>query len=88
MITKIMLTSLAPALAMSMFAGAVDAQVELDPNIDVDGDGVYSFTEMSTVYTEMTAEDFTLIDADGDGLLNMEEVGAAVEAQLLPVTDG
>lgn len=64
------------------------AQAELDPNIDSDGDGSYSFPEMTAIYTDMTAEEFTVIDVSGDGLLDMDEVGAAMDAELLPMTDG
>ncbi len=67
-------------------AGAAMAQ-EVDPNIDVNGDGFYSFPELSTVYTDVTDAIFTEIDTTGDGLLDMAEVAAAQEAGLLPADE-
>ena len=82
--------ALAATLAVILLAGAALAQTATapDPAIDTDGDGLYSFPEMTAHYTEMTAEEFTMVDANGDGLLDMEEVSAATDAGLLPVTDG
>lgn len=74
-------------LPLTLVAGAALAQ-EADPNIDTDGDGMYSYPEMSAVYTDMTAEEFTMVDANGDGLVDMEEMTAATDAGLIPVTDG
>ena len=74
-------------LPLTLITGAALASTEVDPNIDADGDGFYSFPEMTAVYTDMTAEEFTIVDANGDGLLDMEEVTAATDAGLLPVTD-
>lgn len=74
-------------LPLTLAAGAALATMEVDPNIDADGDGFYSFPEMSAVYTDMTAEEFTMVDANGDGLLDMDEVSAATDAGLLPMTD-
>lgn len=68
-------------------AGAAFAQ-EADPNIDVNGDGFYSFPELSTVYTDLSDAQFTEMDTTGDGLLDMAEVAAAEEAGLMPMQDG
>lgn len=76
------LTNLSAAIVV-MIAGAATAQ-EADPNIDVNGDGFYSFPEVSTVYSELTDEDFTAMDSTGDGLLDMSEVLAAQDAGMLP----
>lgn len=70
-----------------LLAGAASAQ-EADPNIDVNGDGFYSFPEISTMYPEITDEAFTAMDSTGDGLLDMAEVMAATDAGLLPAMDG
>ena len=80
------LTKLSAVLAV-IFAGAASAQ-EADPNIDVNGDGFYSFPEVSTVYPELTDEDFTAMDSTGDGLLDMAEVAAAQDSGMMPVADG
>lgn len=80
------LTKLGTAAALIAFAGAAFAQ-EADPNIDVNGDGFYSFPEVSTVYTDITEETFTAMDSTGDGLLDMAEVMAAQEAGLMPMAE-
>ena len=68
-----------------MIAGAASAQ-EVDPNIDVNGDGFYSFPEVGTVYPDLTDAQFTVMDTTGDGLLDMAEVMAAQEAGLMPAS--
>lgn len=80
------LTKLTAAAALCAVAGAAIAQ-EADPNIDVNGDGFYSFPEVSTVYTDITDETFTAMDTTGDGLLDMAEVMAAQEAGLMPMAE-
>ena len=77
------LTNLTAALVLAT-AGVAFAQ-DADPAIDVNGDGFYSFPEISTMYPDITDEVFTTIDATGDGLLDMAEVVAAQEAGLMPV---
>ena len=72
------------AIAIALIAGAAVAQ-EADPNIDVNGDGFYSFPEVGTVYPDLTDVDFTAMDSTGDGLLDMAEVAAAQDAGLLPM---
>lgn len=66
--------------------GAAFAQ-DADPKIDINGDGFYSFPEVSTIYPEITDEMFTTMDTTGDGLLDMAEVMAAQEAGLLPMAE-
>lgn len=80
------LTKLSSAMMLAVFASAAVAQ-DADPNIDVNGDGFYSFPEISTIYPEITAEVFTVIDTTGDGLLDMAEVAAAQEAGLMPMPE-
>jgi len=70
-------------LALVAFAGTAAAQ-EADPNIDINGDGFYSFPEISTIYVDVTDATFTAMDTTGDGLLDMAEVAAAQEAGLIP----
>lgn len=71
-----------PVLALATTAFAQDAA------IDVNADGAYSFPELQAVMTEMTEEEFTALDANGDGLLDADEIAAATEAGLLPASDG
>lgn len=78
------LTKLTSVLALVTVAGVASAQ-GVDPNIDVNGDGFYSFPEVSTIYPDVTSEVFTQIDTTGDGLLDMAEVTAAQDAGLMPV---
>ena len=73
------------AVVLALIAGVATAQ-EADPNIDVNGDGFYSFPEVGTVYPDLTDADFTAMDTTGDGLLDMAEVAAAQDASLMPMT--
>ena len=75
-------TMAAIAGALATLATAQDAE------IDVNGDGMYSYPELLAVMPDMSEENFTLMDADGDGLLNADEIAAGTEAGLLPVMDG
>ncbi|MDG1408378.1 MAG: hypothetical protein P8Q50_11280 [Octadecabacter sp.] len=74
------------AVGLALIAGVATAQ-EADPNIDVNGDGFYSFPEVGTVYPDLTDADFTAMDTTGDGLLDMAEVAAAQDAGLMPMTE-
>ena len=74
------------AVVLALIAGVATAQ-EADPNIDVNGDGFYSFPEVGTVYPDLTDADFTAMDTTGDGLLDMAEVTAAQDAGLMPMTE-
>ena len=47
--------------------------------IDTDGDGMASLTELQVSYPELTGEVFLEMDTDGDGLINDEEMAIAVE---------
>lgn len=62
--------------------------IEIDPAVDTDGDGLYSFPELTEAYAEMNEELFVAIDANADGAIDAEEMVAAQDAALLPVTDG
>lgn len=52
----------------------------IDPAVDINRDGFYSYPELQIIFPDMTADDFTMIDASGDGLLDEHEVRAAIEA--------
>ena len=71
--------------ALVLIAAAASAQ-EADPNIDVNGDGFYSYPELGSVYPDLTDAQFTEMDTTGDGLLDMAEVVAAQEAGLMPAS--
>ncbi len=62
--------------------------VAQDATVDVNGDGNYSFPELQVAMPDMTIDDFTALDANGDGLLDADEIAVGVEAELLPPMDG
>jgi len=64
------------ALAVPSFAQVAD--------IDINGDGMYSYPELQAVMPEMSEDDFTSMDTSGDGLLDADEIAVATEAGLLP----
>lgn len=76
--TMKLLTPIAVLTALAVPAFAQDAE------IDVNGDGMYSFPEVQAVMPEMTEDEFTALDSTGDGLLDADEISVAVEAGLLP----
>ena len=56
--------------------------------IDTDGDGMASLTELQVHYPELSEELFQEMDTDSDGFINDEEMATAVELGNLadPVT--
>lgn len=72
---------IAPLAVLTVLAVPAFAQ---DAAIDINGDGMYSFPEVQAVMPEMTEEEFTALDASGDGLLDADEITVATEAGLLP----
>ncbi|SMY09688.1 hypothetical protein [Flavimaricola marinus] len=74
-------------IAVALLAGAAAAQ-EVDPMIDVNGDGMLSFPELLTAYPAMTEEAFSTMDTTGDGVLDADETAAAIEAGQLTPTEG
>lgn len=50
---------------------------------DTDGNGSYSYEEMTAAYPDLTMETFTEADADGDGALSAEELEAAKAGGLI-----
>lgn len=51
--------------------------------MDADGTGNLSLTELQVVYPDLNEEGFTAIDANGDGAVDEAELAAAVEAGTL-----
>lgn len=72
-------------LLLSILALPAAAQI---PMIDLNGDGNYSFPELQVAMPDMTIDGFTALDANGDGLLDADEIAVGVEAELLPPVDG
>lgn len=74
-------------IALSLPAYAMgDGAAELDAN----GDGLLSVSEVQAVYPDVTAEQFSAMDLNADGALDNAEVTAAQEAGVMPAapTDG
>ncbi|MCY4334085.1 MAG: hypothetical protein OXC60_05370 [Litoreibacter sp.] len=69
------------AFAGSFAATAAFAAVT---DLDTDGDGVASFTELLAVYPTLTEEGFGAIDVNGDGVVDEAEMAAAIDAGLIP----
>ena len=53
-------------------------------DIDINGDGMYSYPELMAVLPTMTEDDFAALDSSGDGLLDADEIAAGVAAGVLP----
>ena len=72
---------IAPIAVLTALAVPSFAQ---DAEIDINGDGMYSYPELQAVMPEMTEDDFATLDTSGDGLLDADEIAVATEAGLLP----
>jgi len=83
---KITKLSAAVFALIPLIAGPAMAQ-DVDPMIDVNGDGFYSYPEIGSMYPEITDADFSAMDTTSDGLLDMAEVMAAQDAGLMPVAE-
>lgn len=75
-----MKTILMSAVAAVALTAPAWAQADLDAN----GDGMVTLDEVQAVNPDITAEDFSAMDTDSDGVLSPEEVSAAQEAGQLP----
>lgn len=69
-------------VAAVLLAGPALAQT-VDPGLDTNGDGMFSFPELVAGYPELTEDQFTAMDATGDGVLDPLEVEAAVAAGMI-----
>lgn len=69
----------ATLMATSAFASVAE--------LDTDGDGVVSFTEMLAAYPTLTEEGFGAVDTNGDGVVDVEEFTAATEGGLIPKSE-
>ncbi|MCQ0092759.1 EF-hand domain-containing protein [Roseovarius sp. M141] len=80
--TKFIASMLAAgALATTAFAAGGLA------DMDTNGDGLLTVEEVQAVYPEMTAEQFSAIDVNGDGVVDDAEMSAAQEMGLIPASD-
>lgn len=69
-------------------AGASLAQAAALEEMDANGDGMVTLDEVQAMYPEIAAETFTAADANADGTLDAEELAAAEEAGLMPMSGG
>ena len=67
---------------LPLFLLAIPA-IAQDAAVDVNGDGNYSFPEIQVAMPDMSMDDFTLMDANGDGLLDADEIAIGIESGLL-----
>jgi len=77
---QVLIATSAIVMATASFAALAD--------LDTDGDGVASFTEMLAAYPTITEDGFAAVDTNGDGVVDETEMVAAEESGLLPASDG
>jgi hypothetical protein len=53
-------------------------------DIDINGDGMYSYAELQAYAPDISEDTFSVLDTSGDGLLNASEIAAGTAAGLLP----
>lgn len=75
--------SLAQATLILGLVGAGHAMGQAR-TLDTDGDGMVSYTEALVAMPEMTEAEFAALDANGDGMLDTDEMAAAEDAGLIP----
>lgn len=67
------------ALSPLAWAGVASAQGVTFADIDADGSGELSFSEVTAVLPNMTMETFTAADTDGNGSLSEAELQVLVQ---------
>ena len=65
-------------IATLLAATAAQAEVE-----DTDGNGTYSMEELKAAYPDVTEDTFAIVDVNGDGAVDSDELAAAENAGLL-----
>ena len=66
------------AVLLGATATAAFAEVE-----DTDGNGTYSIEEIQAAYPDVTEDTFAIVDVNGDGAVDADELAAAENAGLL-----
>ncbi len=54
---------------------------------DTNQDGMLSYEEVQAILPEVTTDMFIAVDADGDGLINADELAVAQTEGLMPEAD-
>ncbi|EEE36651.1 hypothetical protein RKLH11_484 [Rhodobacteraceae bacterium KLH11] len=62
--------------------------VSAQGSADTNGDGVLTIEEVQVVVPDVDSESFAQMDANGDGALDQDEITIAVQAGLLPPSNG
>jgi hypothetical protein len=78
------LSVIAAAGAFACLIGGASLAMGQAEEVDSDGDGMVSFAELLTLMPALTEQEFQALDANADGLLSTDEVGAAEDAGLIP----
>ena len=73
---KVILTMSAAIFAAPLLAQSAD--------IDINGDGMYSYAEVRAYAPDLSEDTFNVVDTSGDGLLDAAEIAAGVAAGLPP----
>ena len=81
--TRIYKTLTAVTFTALMAAPALASNITEE--VDADGNGTLSLQEMQVAYPDMTVDAFGLIDINGDGEADAEEIKAAQDAGYLVV---
>ena len=78
------------AIAVSVLCLPAYAMGQGAAELDSNGDGLLSVSEVQAVYPDITAETFSAMDLNADGALDDGEIVAAQEAGVMPAapTDG
>ena len=74
------------ALALGMGAMATTAFADVSA-MDTNGDGLLTMDEVQASYPEVTADQFSQVDINGDGAVDDAELTAAQEAGLMPASE-
>jgi len=72
------------AIAVSALCLPAYAMGQAAAEVDANGDGLLSVSEVQAVYPDVTAETFSAMDLNADGALDDAEVIAAQEAGVMP----
>jgi len=74
-------------LVAALAASVAFSANAMTSEIDRDGDGMASLSELLVSYPELTEELFREMDTDSDGLINDEEMAIAVDLGMLADPD-
>ncbi|SHJ23311.1 EF hand [Shimia gijangensis] len=76
-----MKNALITALALTGFSLPT---LPMAADLDANGDGVMTIEEVQVMFPDVTAEAFSAMDTDSDGVLSTDEVLAGQDAGLMP----